>query len=43
MKGESIDSKPIGTVLHFHGSDRNISLTAKNTVWLAKWIQRFCV
>lgn len=24
------------TVIHFHGSDRNISFTAKNSAWLAK-------
>lgn len=38
--GASTDSntkaRSIGTVIHFHGSDRNISFTAKNSAWLAK-------
>lgn len=28
-------AKRVGTVIHFHGSDRNISFTAKNSAWLA--------
>ena len=28
--------QPKGTVVHFHGSDRNISFTAKNVAWLTE-------
>lgn len=30
------NAKSIGTVIHFHGSDRNVSFTAKNSAWLAR-------
>jgi len=31
------DGPPIGTVIHFHGSDRNISWTIRNSHWLTEY------
>lgn len=31
------EEQPIGTVIHLHGSDRNISYTVKNSHWLAQY------